>query len=125
MNTNDENNDILFSQASFRKDTYVKVNHRKDINVVEFSLEEGDNKMVIPFNLSLFNNSTSVEKDTNSIDNKNMVLNNINRANTIGRACTVLKNFLKQTMFKKLLESGEIDESEYKMRMGELLKKIK
>ena len=37
MNTNDENNDILFSQASFRKDTYVKVNHRKDIDVVEFS----------------------------------------------------------------------------------------
>ena len=112
MNTT--NDEVLFSKASFRKDTFVEIVHRKDIDIVEFKIRDKDGEKVIPFNLSLFEKS----------DNKSMVLNNINRANIIGRADAVLKNFLKTTMFKKLLDSGEIDQSEYEMRMGDLLNKI-
>ena len=104
---------------SFRKDTFIKVVHRKDIDVVEFIIEEQGNQIAIPFNLSLFNLG-----EKNMIDNKELVLNNVNRANVIGRGCTVLKNFLKTTMFKKLLDAGEIDQSEYEMRMGKLLEKV-
>lgn len=113
MNT-DKKDKILYSQNSFRKDMHVEVIHKVSIDTVEFKLKEGKNEICIPFNLTLFKGA----------NNLNSALNTINRVNIIGRANKILKNFLKETLFKKLLDSGEIDENEYKMRMGKLLNNI-
>lgn len=113
-NTEDE---ILFNETAFRKDTVIQIVHKKELDTINMIIIDSGNTIIIPFNLTLFNKE-------NNPNNVKLVLNNINRANVIGRAGLTIKNFLKKTMFKKLLDNKEITQEEYEQRMGDLINKI-